>query len=757
MDGNWATLYERRRAENIVTTSDLLSFAYQIASGMEFLHSREVVHRDLALRNIFLTSDYIVKIGDFGLSRLTISGSYQKCQHPRLPLKWTAPEVFFDNSVPIESDLYTFGILLWELFTLGGTPHEQFIFVQEVEEKEINVVAKKGKRMDKPLFAPKEIYELMELLCNLDPYLRPPLKQCKRNIDKYLKEACPSVALHLEVADALEESDRNIRSQEASAIKTNILQNSASAKTDNFTTPETVQTANNKNTLSNGNVIGLKQVSPQIPAMKTSERKVTLPSQPPVKDDNRNQLASRFKVADTLEKSDRNVPSYEASKIKVQKEILTKRDASKNENIPTPKISQARTVDNEYTSNNGNGTEIKKSSLLIPSTTILQRKDILPPKPLAHDANHNSVLMEERQSHCITKKCRRNIIIISAILIFIFAAIAVVAIILSKKNGSQEPQNEHSSTMIPTAGSTSSVSETRTSIITNTTLFPTTTVSQQQSTGHSISTSTPSPTNPSDPTVCNNTELSSAVHEFLNMYSSNATAIALKIANSLSRNPAFDGLDYAVFVAQLGTNWAWSVKGNIEPNTYCRITVPNQWFVSVTPIPTNCPTYEDSAALRLRKTSNQLHERRSNKFPDTGLFQLPAKQFKATCDDPDLKSYIMQMLTAPNPNTAHLTDSIYDYVNEHYYEAQLCQEFIVQVTFDDNNGAFYHTASEIRVCLVYNDQWFVTVTSDICRLPPPSQPSQPPTALPSSALISACDSALISLLIVLAISFLTNI
>uniref|UniRef100_A0A914VDW9 Protein kinase domain-containing protein n=1 Tax=Plectus sambesii TaxID=2011161 RepID=A0A914VDW9_9BILA len=156
MDGNWTSLYEQRRAENIVTTSDLLSFAYQIASGMEFLHSKEVVHRDLALRNIFLTSDYIVKIGDFGLSRLTISGSYQKCQHPRLPLKWTAPEVFFDNSVPIESDLYTFGILLWELFTLGGTPHEQFIFVQEVEEKEINVVAKKGKRMDKPLFAPKE-------------------------------------------------------------------------------------------------------------------------------------------------------------------------------------------------------------------------------------------------------------------------------------------------------------------------------------------------------------------------------------------------------------------------------------------------------------------------------------------------------------------------------------------------------------------------------------------------------------------------
>uniref|UniRef100_A0A914XHG7 Protein kinase domain-containing protein n=1 Tax=Plectus sambesii TaxID=2011161 RepID=A0A914XHG7_9BILA len=124
---------------------------------MEFLHSKEVVHRDLALRNILVTSDYKVKIGDFGLSRRTISGSYQKCHNPLLPVKWTAPEVFINSTIPIESDLYTFGILLWELFTLGGTPHEQFIFIQEVEDEEVSVVVKKGKRMNKPSFAPKEM------------------------------------------------------------------------------------------------------------------------------------------------------------------------------------------------------------------------------------------------------------------------------------------------------------------------------------------------------------------------------------------------------------------------------------------------------------------------------------------------------------------------------------------------------------------------------------------------------------------------
>uniref|UniRef100_A0A914UWG8 Uncharacterized protein n=1 Tax=Plectus sambesii TaxID=2011161 RepID=A0A914UWG8_9BILA len=208
-DGNWAPLYEQRRAENIVTTSDLLSFAYQTANGMEFLHSKEVVHRDLALRNIFLTSDYIVKIGDFGLSRKTIRGSYRIVQNPPLPVNWTAPEVFVDNNVPIESDLYTFGILLWEIFTLGATPQEQFVFVEEVEEEEVNVVVKKGKRMKKPRFAPKEIYELMKLLNNFNPDLRLPWERSKRNIVKNLKESCPPLASRIEVIDGLEKPDKN--------------------------------------------------------------------------------------------------------------------------------------------------------------------------------------------------------------------------------------------------------------------------------------------------------------------------------------------------------------------------------------------------------------------------------------------------------------------------------------------------------------------------------------------------------------------
>uniref|UniRef100_A0A914UPV4 Uncharacterized protein n=1 Tax=Plectus sambesii TaxID=2011161 RepID=A0A914UPV4_9BILA len=208
LEENWAALYEQRKLEKILTTSDLLCFAYQIANGMEFVHSKEVMHRDLALRNILLTSDYVVKIGDFGLSRRTIGGEYQINQNRPLPYKWTAPEALSDMNAPIESDLYTFGILLWELFTLGGVPFEQFKTIDKV----MTFVIDEGRIMDRPPFAPIEIYEIMKSLWNLEPKLRPPLKECKGHIMEQLQRACPPLAARFEVADGNVVLERNISS-----------------------------------------------------------------------------------------------------------------------------------------------------------------------------------------------------------------------------------------------------------------------------------------------------------------------------------------------------------------------------------------------------------------------------------------------------------------------------------------------------------------------------------------------------------------
>uniref|UniRef100_A0A914WBT8 Protein kinase domain-containing protein n=1 Tax=Plectus sambesii TaxID=2011161 RepID=A0A914WBT8_9BILA len=283
---NWAASYEQRKLAKNLTTSDLLCFAYQIANGMEFVHSKQVMHRDLALRNILLTSDYVVKIGDFGLSRRTIGGLYQISQNHPMPFKSTAPEALIDKSVPIESDLYTFGILLWELFTLGGEPFEQFHTPHAI----INFVYE-GKTMDRPPFAPFEIYQFMKSLWNLEPNLRPPLKECKRHIMEQLQRACPPLAARFKVADGYILPDRNLSNRGALTIKveTKMQTNSTSTKSENFATPDKVQATNIENPSSIENKADVPELSPLIPLMKISSKKHKL-SSPPLLSDGSDQL-----------------------------------------------------------------------------------------------------------------------------------------------------------------------------------------------------------------------------------------------------------------------------------------------------------------------------------------------------------------------------------------------------------------------------------------------------------------------------------
>uniref|UniRef100_A0A672IQL2 Platelet-derived growth factor receptor alpha n=1 Tax=Salarias fasciatus TaxID=181472 RepID=A0A672IQL2_SALFA len=165
-----------------LTTTDLLSFTYQVAKGMDFLASKNCVHRDLAARNVLLSQGKIVKICDFGLARdIMHDNNYVSKGSTFLPVKWMAPESIFDNLYTTLSDVWSYGILLWEIFSLGGTPYPGMV----VDSSFYNKI-KSGYRMSKPEHAPSDVYEMMMKCWNSEPEKRPSFQGLSENVASLL-------------------------------------------------------------------------------------------------------------------------------------------------------------------------------------------------------------------------------------------------------------------------------------------------------------------------------------------------------------------------------------------------------------------------------------------------------------------------------------------------------------------------------------------------------------------------------------------
>ncbi|XP_038050026.1 tyrosine-protein kinase RYK-like isoform X1 [Patiria miniata] len=155
-----------------ISTKDLVQLAIQISHGMMYLGKRKVVHKDLATRNCVIDEDYNLKITDNALSRDLFPSDYHCLgDNENRPVKWMAIESLLDRKFTAASDVWAFGILIWELVTLGQTPYA------DLDAFEMASYLKSGYRMPQPQNCPDELFSLMACCWALLPTDRPKFTQ----------------------------------------------------------------------------------------------------------------------------------------------------------------------------------------------------------------------------------------------------------------------------------------------------------------------------------------------------------------------------------------------------------------------------------------------------------------------------------------------------------------------------------------------------------------------------------------------------
>ncbi|CAF1179921.1 unnamed protein product [Rotaria sordida] len=163
----------------------LVDMAAQIAFGMAYLEHEHYIHRDLAARNVLVGENGVVKIADFGLARIINEDQYVARAGAKFPIKWTAPEAAIYGKFTIKSDVWSYGILLYELITYGQVPYPG------MANREVLDQIQRGYRMPRHENCPEKIYDYMLRCWDSSPDNRPTFEHLHLFFDDYTTSAGP--------------------------------------------------------------------------------------------------------------------------------------------------------------------------------------------------------------------------------------------------------------------------------------------------------------------------------------------------------------------------------------------------------------------------------------------------------------------------------------------------------------------------------------------------------------------------------------
>ncbi|KAM6895041.1 tyrosine-protein kinase Tec isoform 2-T2 [Lycodopsis pacificus] len=160
-----------RQRRGSFSLGSLLSICLDVSEGMEHLEANGFIHRDLASRNCLVNDSLVVKVSDFGMTRYVLDDQYTSSLGAKFPVKWSPPEVFNFCKYSSKSDVWSYGVLMWEVFTEGRMPFEQN------QNHEVVTLVTRGHRLYRPKMAPTAIYDIMQLSWLERPDDRPSFSQ----------------------------------------------------------------------------------------------------------------------------------------------------------------------------------------------------------------------------------------------------------------------------------------------------------------------------------------------------------------------------------------------------------------------------------------------------------------------------------------------------------------------------------------------------------------------------------------------------